>query len=201
MPLSKQVFGFPKRLQVKLRYAAYEGLFLSSVAGTVNKYFFSCNSIFDPDRTGTGHQPLYRDTYAGIYDHYAVVRSHCTVRYVNQNASNAWNVGLVIEDDTAGSTVVDTIAEQSLSKSTFMTPLSGNNSMHVINKNWDCVSGLSIDPYTSELYKTDFVSNPTEEQFYCIWGNDAGAGTSNLLFQVELVYDCIFTELQTPTQS
>jgi hypothetical protein len=195
------VYGFPERLVTKLKYAAYESLFLSSTTGSLNKYFFSCNSTFDPDRTGTGHQPLYRDTYAGIYNQYAVISSEIVVRYVNTNASAYWSAGLVLEDDTSGTSTIDTIAEQSTSMGTLIGPLSSSRSWVEMRRKFDCVRDLNIDPYTSELYKTANGSNPTEEMFFCLWGNDTGLGTSNLIFQVEIIYEVLYSELTTPSQS
>lgn len=200
MPLSGNCFGYPERLVTKLRYSAMEGLLMTSTSGSVAKYFFSTNSIFDPDRTGTGHQPLYRDSYAAVYDHYAVLKSEIVVRYINTSASY-FNCGLVIEDDNAGSSVIDTISEQNMSTTNFMTPLTGSRSELTLRKRWNAENKLNIDPYTSELYKTDFVSNPQEEQFFTLWCNDAGGGTNSLLFHAEIVYTVLFTELQTPTQS
>jgi hypothetical protein len=201
MRLTRGVFGFPKRLITQLRYAAYEGLVLTSTAGSVNKYFFSTNSIFDPDRTSTGHQPLYRDTYAAIYNQYAVVKSTIKVRFMNYNTALYWNAGLVIEDDNAGSSVLDTIGEQNTSMGTLLGPISSSKSTADMTYTWQCERDLNIDPYTSELYKTPVASNPNEEQFFCIWGNDAGSGTSLLAFQAEITYDVLFSELTTPTQS
>jgi len=154
--LERNVFGFPKRLVTKLRYAAGEGLFMSSVTGSVAKYVFSCNSIFDPDRTSTGHQPLYHDTYQAIYDHYAVIESKITYRFVNNNASSYFNAGCVIEDDSGGSSVADTIIEQSTGRTTFLGPLASSHSFYTGTKTWNCMRDLNIDPYTSEQYKANF---------------------------------------------
>lgn len=36
-------------------------------------HLFRANGIFDPDVTGTGHQPLYRDQVADLYTNYTVI--------------------------------------------------------------------------------------------------------------------------------
>ena len=50
---------------------------------------FKINSIWDPDLTGLGGQPLGRDTYAGIYNYYKVLETHIkyTVIEVTNNAT------------------------------------------------------------------------------------------------------------------
>jgi hypothetical protein len=43
--------------------------------GSVGRQIFRMNSIYDPDYTNTGHQPMFRDMWASQYDYYAVL--HC----------------------------------------------------------------------------------------------------------------------------
>lgn len=42
--------------------------------GTNMDYVWNANSIFDPDRSGTGHQPYGHDTYLALYNRYRVFR-------------------------------------------------------------------------------------------------------------------------------
>lgn len=44
---------------------------------------FRMNSVFDPDYTGTGHQPLCRDLWASQYDYYAVLACRYKIRLYN----------------------------------------------------------------------------------------------------------------------
>lgn len=68
---------------VKMRY--FQTINLALVAATPQAYNFSCNSIFDPNVTGTGHQPSNYDFWATQYTQYQVIGSKCTVKYVRQN--------------------------------------------------------------------------------------------------------------------
>lgn len=43
---------------------------------------FRVNSLFDPDRSGTGHQPKGFDEMAGYFSHYTVLGSKITVKWV-----------------------------------------------------------------------------------------------------------------------
>ena len=59
--------------------------------GTSAVQFFRTDSIFDPDATGGGHQPLLRDLWASQYDYYAVLACEYTIRlYVCNSASTTW---------------------------------------------------------------------------------------------------------------
>lgn len=59
--------------------------------GVVGCYQFRLNSIFDPDLTGTGHQPYYRDQLVAMgYEYYAVYACTVTLRAsVNAVSPNA----------------------------------------------------------------------------------------------------------------
>jgi len=55
-------------------------------------YVYACNDIFDPNVTGTGHQPYFHDQLAQLYTRYDVIRSKIFVQYyqplvVNNNLS------------------------------------------------------------------------------------------------------------------
>lgn len=56
----------------KLRYATAIAI---DSGTTIASHTFSANGIFDPDITGTGHQPLLRDEYNLLYLHYRVLSS------------------------------------------------------------------------------------------------------------------------------
>lgn len=49
------------------------------MTGFVGTYRYNLNSIFDPNRTGVGHQPYGRDTLSTIYNRYRVISCHYKV--------------------------------------------------------------------------------------------------------------------------
>lgn len=62
-----------------------------------NTWVFHANNLFDPDRTGTGNQPMYFDNYAQLYDRYYVsfAKIKCTI--VNHGVNTAvWNGSQVV---------------------------------------------------------------------------------------------------------
>lgn len=88
--------------------------------GTAGSYqHFNMNSIFDPDSTGTGHQPLMRDLWASQYDYYAVIQCDYKIRLWNAAAeavtytaagTNAQLIGCVNVVQTLGTTNVSDIS-------------------------------------------------------------------------------------------
>lgn len=192
------VFGFPDKLIVRLRY--HEGNSIVSTTGGLSTYKFRLNSLWDPNYTGTGHQPMYRDTYASIYNHYSVVANTVQVRFVNNSNAPFW-VGAVIEDDSAAQAGVDPIIEQNHSRSHLVTAAGGNSASSAVTINWDCKKILGINPYTTESYKTPQGEDPGEQSYLIVYAATADSTTNTMLFDVTMNFTVLMSELITPTQS
>lgn len=63
--------GYNNNYTVRLTYA--DNWRHDVTYGSSNVQVFRTNSIYDPDYTGTGHQPLMRDLWASQYDYYTVL--------------------------------------------------------------------------------------------------------------------------------
>jgi len=77
------------RLFTKLKYAE---LFAPVVAATtLNEQVFRINSLFDPDLTGVGHQPMGFDQLAVLYNRYRVYKA--TWKIVSPCSNDVFYVG------------------------------------------------------------------------------------------------------------
>lgn len=61
------VTGFPDKLTTRLRYSVFRNV-TTAVGTGIDVYQYMINSTYDPDVTGGGHQPLYRDQLYAIYN-------------------------------------------------------------------------------------------------------------------------------------
>lgn len=190
--------GFPHSMLSNLRYC--DIITLTSTSGAFAKNIFRWNSTFDPDLTGTGHQPLFRDTFAAIYDQYAVVSASIEVQFIN-NSTSPLVCGLSNEDSSNTPSTVDAVMEQAEGQHQLLPPQTGSLSSHTFRMNWDCKKMLRIDPFASETYKTAVGSNPTEESDVAVWCFTPDGSTATITFAVTLVQHVLWTELTTPTQS
>lgn len=78
--------NFPNTKTVKLRYV--ENISLDGGSGSSAINVFRANSIYDPNYTGTGHQPMYRDNYAAIYEDYRVNYATITMVALGTHITN-----------------------------------------------------------------------------------------------------------------
>ncbi len=195
----KNIFGFPPTLQTRLRYC--DTVPITCTSGALGKYVFQVNSLFDPDFTGTGHQPLYRDTFSAIYDSYAVVSARVRARMVN-TANIPAHCGVVFEDDTTASTSYNVLMEQNTGQHWLLPSQSGSLSSHSFSINWSCEKMLGIDPYHDQSYKSAFGSNPTVLGALCCWIQPVDlATTATYYLNIEIDQLVYLSDLATPTVS
>jgi hypothetical protein len=73
---------FNNNFTVRLTYSDTYNLGFEAWGGSYD-YRWALNSIYDPDQTGTGHQPLGRDLWASMYDYYAVLSTDYYIELYN----------------------------------------------------------------------------------------------------------------------
>jgi len=68
-------------MHVRLRYATSISVVTNNNVNTAGTFSFRLNSLFDPDYSGTGHQPYQFDQLSGIYNNYIVSRCDFKVTF------------------------------------------------------------------------------------------------------------------------
>lgn len=106
------------RLYTKLRYS--EGLtFTCSVADTLYPWTFQ-SSAFDPDLSGVGHQPLWRDQYATMYNRYRVSGIAYRIYVKNTNSVNLSMFFVQHSSTTVTDTSLNTLIERKNSRKLYL---------------------------------------------------------------------------------
>lgn len=78
--------GWDNTYTVRLTYADNFRHDIAQNGGASVYQAFRVDSIFDPDATGSGHQPILRDLWASQYDFYTVLACDYKIRLYNANA-------------------------------------------------------------------------------------------------------------------
>jgi len=87
--------GLEKSKLVKLRYV--QTYSLDPGTGVYAQQTFRANAVYDPDSTGTGHQPANFDIFAQMYDRYTVLGSKITTVVVPTTNSVTYVPGTLIQ--------------------------------------------------------------------------------------------------------
>jgi len=186
--------GFPKKLQMTHKYR--ERLNFTSGAGTPSYYYFSCNGMYDPNITGTGHQPLYFDQMTVLYDHYTVIGSKITYRIVQTDlTTKAVHISLFLNDETGlTANSLQAISEQS-SGVTRLIP-QGSTSETFLTKKWSAKATFGGSVLGNDLLAGNASSNPQEQTYFTL-GVQCPDLTSaaSLIINVEIDYIAVWDEL------
>jgi hypothetical protein len=103
--------GFPAQRNVSLAYVSRHRLTTST--GSVDVQQFRLNSLYDPDLTGAGHQPMGFDQWATYYNHYVVTKVAYEIEFVDTSSNIALQSTLAfhVSDDATIPTDLETLAE------------------------------------------------------------------------------------------
>jgi len=131
--------------------------------GTVSTQVFRANSIFDPDRTNTGHQPLTFDAYFLLYNRYHVYAISWHIRA--SGAADAYHMACGVVNGTETFTSVTdfrTFREGPKVRdytSSYGSPAIESTGHENLNK----FNGCSLVAYmTDDRFGSTMVTNPVE---------------------------------------
>lgn len=86
---------FPEKKYCRLVYAQ-QGVLTPAGAGQGALTTFRANSIFDPDLSGSGHQPKFHDILESVYERYAVEAATIEVTIWAPGSSSAGQMGAYV---------------------------------------------------------------------------------------------------------
>lgn len=110
--------GFSDIVRTKLRYVQQ---FTVTGAAFANR-FFRGNSCYDPDQTGTGHQPMFFDQYIAVYGKYRVLASAVKIQVMNSGNASTYVVILPATVVTPVYANIDAVLEANKATSLRVVP-------------------------------------------------------------------------------
>lgn len=156
---------------------------VASALGLLGTQVFSANGAYDPDITGTGHQPLGFDNLMTLYDQYVVRSATIKCKFVGLTASTS-RIAIHLNDDSKALSSVSSLVENA-QLATDVIATSTTAGFHSIRElelhcdvpkyfrcNWD---ELKRNP----SYQGTASGNPTEQVYFhvSLWGYTASNAT------------------------
>lgn len=84
---------------------------LNPGVGTFSGTVFSANGMYDPDISGTGHQPFHFDQLSELYNHYTVIGSKITVTFMAPDTTTQYICAIHTNAGTAIPTSITNVLE------------------------------------------------------------------------------------------
>lgn len=193
----------PKKLKSRLTYCE-KGVSVNPGAGGIaGDYVFSLNNLYDPNVTGTGHQPLGFDQLAALYRYFVVTKARAFITFYNVDTSN--EALCVASVSTSSTSITDITNAIENGRSSYQMVSKAGDSRAIVDMK------LAVD-IGRELGPKDPIDNPQ------LWGTSAGGPTTGLFLHtsaapnstndssltgisVVIEYDAIFFEPLTVASS
>lgn len=175
-------------------------------AGALTFHNFSCNGMYDPDISGSGHQPIGFDQWMEWYDHYHVIGSKITVQCIPSDATNNTVVGIYKNDDVNFLPTQFTHAAElpgSRYRVLATTTSSPSPSPIVLKSKYSAKRDQNSKAVTSDDELRGTVSsNPSEQSYYTIWAASNSTGDPAAFFAVvHIEYLAVLSEPKDFVQS
>lgn len=182
----------------QLYYEPY--LQLNPGLGSLAQYSFSANGMYDPNTTGTGHQPIGFDQMMALYEQFTVLRAHIKITAINAG-DDACRVALFLNPDTGISSITATM-ENGLLESKVLAGSgtdAGQHRMKTLELTCDIpkyfgkdFNAILADP---QMYGT-VGNNPGEQVYFSLaaWDPFTTSASATVAFDVTISYDVMYWE-------
>lgn len=180
----------PDIYRTKHKYV--DRLVLNTVSGLVHRQVYRGNSMYDPDYTGAGHQPLGRDSIAALYGLYRVYGSSIKIRYMSTDtsAAGAQEIALLpsINASSLTSTDPQTLAENPRAKFMIASAVGDPSQQHLFH--YMSTKQILGDSYMKgQTTAATDGTNPASEFFWIITTQTVDESTTAAAYlYVDIVY-------------
>lgn len=202
--LKVRKFPLGRKTLAKLLYFDRNYALNPAGTGALAVHVFSANGVYDPDVTGTGHQPRGFDQIMSMFDHYTVIKSYLTVSITSQSATaNRYIFGVAICDTPAAKLDVRDYIEGYGAKWTplYAGSIHGGGKILKIQCTPHRYLGRS-KPLSDPELKGSIGGNPSEQVFYHVFLVDEGtADPPSCAFSAKMTFYTVFHEPKNPAIS
>lgn len=190
-----------KTLKTTMRYYSQSGI--NPAAASVGIHRYRCNSIFDPDETGVGHQPRGHDELAELYQEYLVTHSKITVWFTWGDATptTSMRVGIIkTKDPSKFTTALDYMEAGTVVSRLLAADPSAKTklSMHFNPKSDFGIRNIR----DNDEIGANFGANPTDQYTFLVFAFDPEAGDPVAISHEAIIdYDCVLRDPIQPVIS
>lgn len=181
----------PEKSVATLKYAA-----VFSNAGSTNSYYSwtaKSNSIYDPDESGVGHQPMGFDQLTMMYSNYSVLSSTMIVHVTAlQGSQNIYAILIRETTNTGYSFNIETIAEQN---PTDRIKIIAPQRSATLKKTWSCKLIDDKGENTGATGNFGTGTDPNMPHYFRIHTQSTNGASlvQQPQFAVEIYYKTLFT--------
>lgn len=199
MLVNNALSPIPQRYITKMKYAELVS------TDSNGQYYFNLNSIYDPNRTGIGHQPYGHDTLQTLYNRYRVISCGWRIQpqYSNSSATTPLQVGAIPANEQLLFGTMSELRENPRAK--YITQQPGGPVATLSGKCYipSLVGRNKAQYMADDRYQATMGSSPNELAILNIVASNSSFDTPGpgALFNVLLEYTVEFFDIKHLTQS
>lgn len=193
-------FGYPDKVQTRLRYADVYSL--TGSAGAIGNNVFRMNGCNDPDFSGVGHQPMFYDQFAGAvgsapYSRYRVLGTKLKVTFSISSppsllAANYGPTLVAVIPQMSNALLASTVSgvmETDNSNWAVLCDKTGGNNVKTLTATYSPVRDIGVDS-GDDTVAAAYNANPSQ-QFYChvMKVDTVGPGTVQAFVEIEYLVE------------
>jgi len=188
--------GFARKTyKTTLNYFDFD-LTIATGAGTAGTRVYSANGLYDPDITGTGHQPMPFDQLMLSFEHYVVVAAELVCSFRNTSTTTPISVSISLNSSATPVTAIQQLVENGLivRKQLGMYPHVGCQTtlrMPIKIGRFGGIPNVLDNP----SFEGSAAANPTEQSYFHLsaWNPDT-VSSIDCEIEVEIRYLAVFRE-------
>lgn len=194
----------PDIMRVRMKYSEVQNYNPGAGGFSVNQWRLS--SIFDPNVTGVGHEPMGSALWGPKYRFYTVVKASYVVTFLSSTGTGADVAAVIfamVKDDTIFASSLAAIAEQTNIQKMTIDPDGGSN---VVTSRRRLKGTVNIQTWTHRDWfarRTVVGFNPSaEDSLYLntgVYPANLAGDLTGLDLRTEIMYDVIYSGVIEPT--
>ena len=194
--VNRALHPIPQRFITKMKYSEI------LTTDSVGHYRMNLNSIFDPNRTGVGHQPYGFDTLATLYNRYRVISCGYRISTYTNSGGAVVNLGAIPANEELTFNTFSELRENPRAK--YIHQSTGGEIVYLTGKTYipSLVGRTKAQYMADDRYQAQVNGNPNELAVLNIVSVPGGGDTPTAAsFQIVMEYTVEFFDIKHLGQS
>lgn len=194
--LNRLYKGIPNKMVITHKYCE-QHLLTTGAAGAIDRYTWRANGMYDPNQSGTGHQPmLYDDMVAMGYDKWCVIGSKIKVVATKPDTVASvvvypTTVALTAADEIGAGYALTTVLEQPFTKHVVLGHY--NKSQAILTKTFSAKKSFGKAPLSDNLICGSPTGDPAQVYYYSVYVDSSTSATATaVLLDIEIEYTAVW---------
>lgn len=194
-------FPLPKKFLFKTRYVQSVTID-PSAGGIAASHVFRLNSLYDPDYTTSGHQPVGFDQIMPMYNHYTVIGARARIEFTNRDNSYSQRVFAHVRDSPATITNTSELIENGQCRWTTLGMGPSGQANRMLTMNFSAKKFFGKNVLVEHDYRGTEATDPTECAYLHVTAEPTiGVDSGAIVVLVVLEYIAVLHEPKTLAQS